>query len=206
MATFVSFAFDVLKIPKRFAGTMGRMFWGGIALVYDALAEGVTYAQAASLIQHAPDDALPIIGWERGIVQGISESNDSYRDRLQNAWTAWPEGGTSTGILSQLDPYFGGSGVVVASRDPEGGSLAFPWSWFYVYYDAGEHPVTELDFGVETTARSIVRKWKDASEVCRAISLVLSGRIYGMTDGYTYGDADSDGLTYGDSEALLITG
>lgn len=50
----------------------------------------------------APADALSLIGEERGIDQGATESEASYRLRVRAAWDAWKWAGTPFGLLSAL--------------------------------------------------------------------------------------------------------
>jgi hypothetical protein len=61
----------------------------------DALKQGVK----ARMPGAAPLDALPLIGRERGITRGRTETVDSYRARLRGAWEAWRWAGTPYGML-----------------------------------------------------------------------------------------------------------
>lgn len=60
------------------------------------------------------DDAVPYIAQDRNLIQGITETDDHFRDRLQNVWQVAPAMGQSTGVLLQLY-YQGYDGYLISS-------------------------------------------------------------------------------------------
>lgn len=58
----------------------------------------------------APADALPHLGADRQLIQGINESDASFRTRCKDPWGQWSRAGTACGVLEQLY-YFGLTGA-----------------------------------------------------------------------------------------------
>ena len=64
----------------------------------DALVERLVDAVAAHLVDTAPDDAVSVIGRERGIIRIPEETEQAYRGRVQAAWDIWQWGGTRRAV------------------------------------------------------------------------------------------------------------
>lgn len=56
--------------------------------------------------------ALPTIGQQRGIVQGIGESNAAYEQRLIAWLDTWYQAGSSAIMVTEIQAYIGGSPIV----------------------------------------------------------------------------------------------
>jgi len=80
-------------------GDNGRRVRYCMAILWDANAQGFTYAVYARFPSTAPADALSWIGLDRTIVQGYQETADSYRARLLQSNDRWPYSGKPTGVL-----------------------------------------------------------------------------------------------------------
>lgn len=80
----------------------GRAFLQGIGQSLDDVAQRAREAVLASFPLYAPDDALPIIGQEVGMPQGVLEPRAAYRARLARAWDLWQWAGTAYGMLLAL--------------------------------------------------------------------------------------------------------
>jgi len=64
----------------------------------DALVKRLVDAAAAHLVDTAPDDAVSVIGRERGIIRIPEETEQAYRGRVQAAWDIWQWGGTRRAV------------------------------------------------------------------------------------------------------------
>jgi hypothetical protein len=106
-ASFTEFLAN-LPIPWLVGGTNGSN---------DAAAQGAVLDQQVSLIKQAtkahmpgqaPTDALPVIGGDRQLEQGPTETNANFITRLKTAWDDWARAGTALELLVQL--YWAGFG------------------------------------------------------------------------------------------------
>lgn len=68
----------------------------------DALLEQMKEGMLARYPLSAPLDGIGVIGQDRGMQQGITETLASYQERLQNVWGEWSVSGMAWGLLSQL--------------------------------------------------------------------------------------------------------
>lgn len=205
MISFSQFTVETLGIARRLAGENGKRFLGVLVQVHEAITDGVEQAAWCGSPDHCPEDALVPLGWERGMVQGPSESNDSFRARIKGAWVAWEWAGTEYGLVSQLEAY-GLTPVIIEARDLIQSDTN--WSRFWVVLPAGGHPyVGTVPDDDQRTIRTIIRRWKPAHVVCEEVVVMLGGRLYGYPDdGLTYDQADAAGLTFGDSQPVRFAG
>lgn len=95
--------------------------WGSrwlymIGLVFDAISEAGKQATKARFIDTAPDDAVPLLGRDHVIESGLDESLDTYRERVGEAWEAWPKAGTEAGLLGQLRAWLPGVEIALISN------------------------------------------------------------------------------------------
>ncbi len=67
----------------------------------------------------APPDALEAMGRDRGLIQGISETDAAYADRLKNWLTTWKTAGNPYALMQQLAHYTG-SGPAFRTVDVRG--------------------------------------------------------------------------------------
>jgi hypothetical protein len=193
-----------LRTPPWLRRHFGDRWVGLFALLTDGVLEALTEALFASWLREptAPPDALAWTGIERSIERFPGETNESYRDRLIAAWTAWEQAGNEAALLAQLD----GLGLtdieIVSYRTPgwdwdsaagltwaEGVGAADNWSRFWVIIKG--HPwVGEGTFGdgaiygdggsigSNATLEQIgamkraIKKWKPAHVQCAWIILV----------------------------------
>jgi hypothetical protein len=70
-----------------------------MAILWDALADGATYAAQVGSVSIAPYDALQYAAQDRQIVQGFQESTASWRARLAQWLDRWAYAGRPTGML-----------------------------------------------------------------------------------------------------------
>jgi hypothetical protein len=89
-------------VPKWLQNAWGKNYFSTLGGQLDLLSQQTTQAVLARTPQYGPTDALPVIGDDRSLVQGTSESNPSFIARLINAWSTWTQGGTALGLLLDL--------------------------------------------------------------------------------------------------------
>ncbi len=89
-------------VPPWLLGPNGRTWLTAIGRSLDDNAERARQAVKARFPNLAPDDALAVLGEERGMPRGPGETTASYRARLLGAWDAWTWAGTPYGMLRQL--------------------------------------------------------------------------------------------------------
>lgn len=68
----------------------------------DALLEKAAEAIRARLIALATDDALNVLGVERGLPRYSSDTTSTYRARVQGAWNYWAGAGTVKGLVDTI--------------------------------------------------------------------------------------------------------
>lgn len=192
---------------KRFLGVHGLVF----NFVAEAARQAVRALWIGDRTGNGPAyDALEPAGRELSLPRYPGETWGNYQGRLQRAWTDWPVAGHETSILSQLAAAgFPGAQILYPSDWP---GYFTSWSQFVVFYPVGSHPVTgpgpeygSFTWGYGTTygptgisgeqllaMRAIIRKFKPAHWVCRAIVFELSGWTYGT--GHVWGEP---GLVWG---------
>lgn len=70
--------------------------------LHDEATQQAKEAVEARFPSRAPDGALPYIGLDRDLEQGVGESTTNYRARLANAWELWSRAGTLRGLATAL--------------------------------------------------------------------------------------------------------
>lgn len=98
---------DVIKTispPWLQTGTAEKFLYS-LGLSMDALLDKLNQGVKARFPKDAPPSALPFIGADRLIPQGILESTSSYTTRLQQAFDAWAFAGMNRGVLAQILGY-----------------------------------------------------------------------------------------------------
>lgn len=93
-----------LPIPWLVGGANGQANATALGTVIDAQISLIREAVKARMPQHAPDDALPFIGNDRGLILGLTEAEGDFAIRLYNAWNTWSLAGTAAVLLNNLYP------------------------------------------------------------------------------------------------------
>lgn len=83
------------------AGTQAHL--AALAAPLDDLTTRTASVMLARLIAHAPEDALRLLGEERGLQRYPGEHLAAYRNRVLNAWTFWSQAGTLPGMVAALE-------------------------------------------------------------------------------------------------------
>lgn len=93
----------LLKIaPSRFKRPFGQAWLHIKGLLADAFVEATRQAIKAKDPLSAPGDALQWIASERGLEKYSVETEESWRNRLASAWSAWAQSGTRQAIEGAL--------------------------------------------------------------------------------------------------------
>jgi hypothetical protein len=104
MATFRESAWNLSPGRLR-TSTAARLVYALYGLPLDIVAGMADQAAKSGFPTLAPEDALPFIGRDRGIVRGPQEPSESYRAR-QLLWIqAWEDAGVGRAMLDQIAGY-----------------------------------------------------------------------------------------------------
>lgn len=83
-----------------------------IATVLDTLEEQLFEGTLAPFPGLGDPSALPLTGRGRGLVQGLTETDDAYAIRLRDWIDAWAGAGSEESLLTQLQGFLGGNLVI----------------------------------------------------------------------------------------------
>lgn len=85
----------------------------GIAAVFDVMLEGMKQGMAAAFPGYGPStDSLPLIGRNRGFVQGPDQSDDDYDAMLRNWFVTWSLMGLDLTVCKLVQSYVPGNVTV----------------------------------------------------------------------------------------------
>lgn len=104
MPTFRNVA-TAISSPRLLTYKAVRMVYAFIGVPLDALTDAANQATKARFPMTAPEDALFLIGRDRGIIRGPHEPSASYRARLLLWIEAWKGAGVGRAMLDQLAGY-----------------------------------------------------------------------------------------------------
>lgn len=126
-----------------------RYLWSS-ALMCDALIHALIEGVQAAWPGYGTPTALSEIGATRGIVKGLSDTNDEYAERLRDWLDAYPRMGSDEAIVRSLHEYLLSRPMVrIVDRhgqwteiDEAGDVRTFeaPWDW-----DSISHPTAAVD-------------------------------------------------------------
>ncbi len=92
-----------LLAPNWQQGPVGRPFLEQLGGLCDDERDLLVAAVQMRMPDVTPLEALPYIGWERQLEQGVVEAPELYAGRLKQAWTIWQDAGSHPALLRQLD-------------------------------------------------------------------------------------------------------
>lgn len=99
------------------AGTQAHVT--ALAAPLDDLVTRARTVMLARLIPFAPEDALHLLGAERGLKRYPGEPLDVYRARVQAAWAYWQQAGTVPGLVAALAAAGYRASVTEHFKDPD---------------------------------------------------------------------------------------
>jgi len=203
--------------PTALLNPNGAAFEAAQGSLKDALLERCLQAVKAKYPNIAPADALSIIGADRQMHRGGSETDAAYAARLLNAWNVWPWAGTAYGLLQAfwstgyknvvLAQVRGGkqftldsNGLLVASSTtPPSWTPTYVgdpfWSRFDVVFPApllaswvsGGVPASSSNEA--NLIRALIAAWKPAHATCNRIVIVTGGKVWGYPATQLWGAA-----------------
>jgi hypothetical protein len=154
-------------LPSWLKEDEGGLVAYSLAVVKDIYMERVRQGIAARFPRYAQDDALQIIGAERGLFRGRS-THDRYVERLQGWRQAHARRGSAFAVLGQISAYFG-DGVNLRTIDTKGtehtidaaGATAYAYGQTWGWATTGARfwvemldPSTDLEIDANTYAAS----------------------------------------------------
>lgn len=99
--------------PPWATGPNFAAWWQAHGLVKDIVAGAARVAAKAGWPLETPVDGLSFIGSERLLPRVLSDTDDTYRQRLSDAWDLWEFGGTKVGIQNAILRRFPSSNAYV---------------------------------------------------------------------------------------------
>lgn len=168
---------------------------------------------------NSPNDVLNELGSEYGVIRAASESDDSFRERINNRWAVLPYYGQESSLINTLADVNYGTATIDSYLIGSDSDIAPPKAGNVIprYPPSGEHPSqfninlkvsSVLGTGTESnlltdeqlgTIRGYVRQLKPVDWVCREIVI-----IYNPDELVYYGDGVTTyngGETYFDPES-----
>jgi hypothetical protein len=188
-----------------------------IANTVEFIADNALKARHLKL-DESPDDILPLIAQESGIVQYYSESNSSFRDRIADKWSTVPYYGrenTLTGsiytignnqfVSVSLNFNLEGTDIAISPTTPSGSTIQpYPPSTQNFYQFAVEievNSITATATDVESniipdkqlnSVRRIVKLMKPVDFACREIRITYVSGAASTARRYDHGSTWDD--------------
>lgn len=154
------------RLPTRLQDGLARELIFGLASMFDAACDAAVWAVMARHVTEAPRDALALLGADRTLVRGPTETDAQWRLRLQDAWTAWQNAGSKVGLLSQIN--------VVIPQYVTSDIIEDYW-YFTLVLTPSDHVWTAAD---TVTLDRIVQMFRPAHVVDRNAVIELTGRAW----------------------------
>jgi hypothetical protein len=141
---FTSWLLDLVP-PRLKTGEYEIRFVQVVAHLFNAVADGASYAVRCRFIEHMPTDALGYAGADRLLERGPAELDANWRERLLLAWDAWTLAGTvhEDGLLGQIRA-FGLDDettppLLLESQDVGAPPRSEYWSRFWLVFPPATH-------------------------------------------------------------------
>lgn len=131
---------DSPQSVDRPAGGVGGRIMYVLGLMTDANLEKLNQGMLAHMPGQGTPTALPLLGDDRLIERGLTESDAGYATRLSEAFDSWHFAGTNRGVLSQVLGYLLADvpGGAILQINPDTTHEWVKWQW----YEAGQ-PLTQ---------------------------------------------------------------
>lgn len=134
--------YQVKIAPSWLQRNYGLALLSSLGAIKDSFVDQLRQAVKARMPDYAPPDALAHIGNDRGLPQGVTETNAAYATRLRTAWdTQWNFAGSGYSILTALTLAGYGNAILVQQNGLyftlSGGVLSIgtlggaPPNWFF---------------------------------------------------------------------------
>jgi len=205
---FTSWLLDLVP-PRLKTGEYEIRFVQVVAHLFNAIADGASYAVRCRFIEHMPTDALGYAGADRLLERGPAELDANWRERLLLAWDAWTLAGTvhEDGLLGQIRA-FGLDDettppLLLESQDVGAPPRSEYWSRFWLVFPPATHGHTVSIPTADLVAlRRIVRRFRPAHIVCAGVVFVVTGRLWDWNMPATWDDWAALGEQWDDNVSL----
>lgn len=181
--------------PPWLQGDRGAAFLSSLGAGLDEAVSWTLTGVLARFIQRAPEDALNLLGAERGLTRYPGESLETWRDRVLGAWEFWTWAGTEHGMQTAL-AQLGYSSAIV----PRWLSVPADWSEFDVFI----YPARRSFDGSPAERHrilSIIGQVKAGHTRLRQLTYVSFGPLTWDPPGLTW---DPPGQVWGDAPVQLF--
>jgi len=119
--------------PPWLQAARARALMAGLGSGLDEAVARLTTGVLARFADRAPEDALALLGAERGLSRYPGESGDAFRARVLGVWSFWVWAGTEIGVRTAIGQ-LGYNSAITPVRNYD----AARWSEFDVYLYDGE--------------------------------------------------------------------
>src|SRR5262245_50926169 len=134
---------------RPYQGETAQKYLWNLGLGVDGVAQKVDEGIHARMILDAPVSALPLIGSDRGVLQGLTEPAENYRIRLQRSIDDYQFSGNARAVLGQVLGYllaFTPEAMTIASTyDNTGALLTTKWDVYAAGADTSHEPTHTLE-------------------------------------------------------------
>lgn len=184
--------------PTFLQGQRGKEFLTMLGKAYDKLVSQGKDAVKCRFIENSPTDALPYNGSAMSIERYPTDTDDTYRERIKDAFNTWQFAGTFDTVLDQVHKLLPDVPVgIIVNRDwiPPDGDTAW-WSRFWVTVensawddddewgdpgDWGDGGLWGTSATAEelTTLKKVIKKWKPSETIGYALLAFGEGDFWG---------------------------
>lgn len=212
--------------PTSLQGEFGSKFVAGvIGLFGDMIQQLANLGLKAPWLKTdtSPADALPLVGEGSNLPRYFTDTDDTYRARLNDRWNTWEFAGTEAQLEKQAVLMgFPNAKIFEVSDWPTRPPLNY-WSQFWLLIPAGDHSFTAgrrygdgwrygdgTTYGIAgTNAAEIIGSLRLAMCLFKPGHTILREIIFEGVGGFTYGDGSrygDPGLVYGSTDNIIISG
>ena len=134
-------------------GGVGGRFMFVLGLMVDVNLEKLDQAMRAHMPGQGTNTALPLLGDDRLIVRGLTETDASYAGRLSLSFDSWRFAGGDRGVLSNVLGYLLGAepGGATLQINPVASNIWVTWRWYEAGQNIGGAPEYSLVSQAATT-------------------------------------------------------
>lgn len=179
--------YQVSAAPPWLVGPNAVAWWQAHGLLKDVFVDAARIATKASWPLATPADGLPFIGSERSLPRVPSDTDDSFRATLHQAYDLWDYGSTEQGILAAIERRFPGSSPSILTYWDNPSFFGIDdtrwarWALFMTLDDWGAAATwgsgviwgdPALTWGITAPVgevawlRDIIRLWNEGSAIC----------------------------------------
>ena len=188
--------------PPWLATGAGEKFLYNFGLASDALLEKLNQAMRAHMPKYCLLDALPLLGADRVLAQGLFESTASFRVRLQTSFDAWQRAGSRRAVLQQALGFMNGTQGSTSTTVPLGAIVGVSGDGVWATWDTQYNTSTLSNPPAHASITACNWNWDGAFQWWRAwlVLYFQSNSVIGVAP-FTIGAA---GRTIGTDATISI--